>query len=224
MLFLGPDRHYKLGTQDLYGMDVGQEFLPHRKYPSQQLAGSAYWVPEDLFLALLEAILGQLSRAGFRIVVGHGHGPSTKFFLEHAPDWRQKFNLICLSCWGSPHDQEGLGIQVDHAAMNETSLMMALYPERVQMDPLPSDLNSWPLAIGGKDPRIYASPERGEKIIALQKERMAKILQIPRQAKLNLAPNKKDQSTGASATSSIPKRPSSTQRAMAPSCRRSSQA
>jgi creatinine amidohydrolase len=81
-----------------------------------------------------------------------------------------------LVCWGSEHDRQGLGIQVDHAAMNETSLVMALRPELVWMGRLPADLDRWPVAVGGKDPRVHASPEVSRKAIALQVERMAGIL------------------------------------------------
>ena len=43
-------------------------------------------------------------------------------------------------------------------------------------DRLPVDLDQWPIAVGGKDPRIHASPELGQKAIAIQLDRMAGIL------------------------------------------------
>ena len=175
MLFLGPDRMQAHNGHELYGMDICHA-PEDKRYEDQQLPGSAYWVPKETFKIILEAILKQLRRAGFRIVVGHGHGPSTSFFRDHAEEWRDKFGLECLTCWGSEYDREGLGIQVDHAAMNETSLVMALRPELVQMDRLPSDPSDWPLAVGGKDPRVHASPEVGQKAISLQMERMTGIL------------------------------------------------
>jgi len=176
MLFLGPDRVQRDADRELYGMDICRPRAEHKRYPDQQLAGSAYWVPDETFVTILEAILKQLRRAGFHIVVGHGHGPSTKMFAGHADEWREKFGLECFCCWGSDQDGEGLGIQVDHAAMNETSLVMALRPELVQMERLPADLERWPVAVGGRDPRVHAGPEVGRKAIALQTERMAGIL------------------------------------------------
>ena len=176
MLFLGPDRVLHQEGRDLYGMDICRSKDEAHGYEDQQLAGSAYWVPEETFQIMLDATMAQLARAGFRIVVGHGHGPSTSFFAQRAAAWKETFGLECLNCWGSPYDREGLGIQVDHAAMNETSLVMALRPELVQMDRLPADLDRWPVAIGGKDPRVHASPELGRRAIALQVERMAGIL------------------------------------------------
>jgi len=176
MLFLGPDRVRQVDGQTLYGMDICLGAPPERAYPTQQLAGSAYWAPDPVFGILVETTLAQLRRAGFRIVVGHGHGPSTRYFAAHAEAWRDQFGLECLHCWGSPEDREGLGIQVDHAAMNETSLMMALHPELVQMERLSPDPAQWPVGVGGRDPRLYASPELGERALALQVARMAGIL------------------------------------------------
>lgn len=176
MLFMGPDRRRAVGEMELYGMDLCLGAPPEKAYPDQQLAGSAYWVPEDLFGAWVEAILKQLRRAGFRIVVAHGHGPSTGYVQNHAAEWAEWYGLAILTCWGSPLDREGLGIQVDHAAMNETSLVMALRPDLVEMERLPKDPNEWPVGIGGQDPRLYASAELGERILAMNAERMAGIL------------------------------------------------
>jgi creatinine amidohydrolase len=177
MLFLGPDRMQEVDGKEFYGMDTLGEGMPEgQRYKNQQLAGSAYWVPEETFGAIIEATLKQLSRAGFKIVVAHGHGPSTGFFQKNAGQWKEKFSLETFTCWGGELDRQGMGIQVDHAAMNETSLVMALRPELVQMDRLPKDPNSWPVGVGGKDPRKFASAELGHEILKLQTERMAKIL------------------------------------------------
>ncbi|MHC4104744.1 MAG: creatininase family protein, partial [Planctomycetota bacterium] len=177
MLFLGPDRMEKVHGRELYGMEtLGQRGPQEKQYENQQLAGSAYWVPEETFRTIIEATLKQLRRAGFRIVVGHGHGPSTGFFRKHAAVWKKKFGLETFVCWGGESDRKGMGIQVDHAAMNETSLVMALRPQLVQMHRLPEVSDRWPVGVSGKDPRIHASAELGHKIIALQTERMAKIL------------------------------------------------
>jgi len=176
MLFLGPDRREEIDGQELYGMDICKSNNPAQGYPTQKLDGSAYWVDEALYVQILDATLAQLARAGFRIVVGHGHGPSTHTFQAQIERWKAELGLSCLTCWGSPYDKEGLGIQVDHAAMNETSLMMALHPDLVQMDRLPADLDQWPVAVGGQDPRIFASPEVGRRALSLQRERMTTML------------------------------------------------
>jgi len=151
MLFLGPDRH--------------------------ELDGSAYWVSNELFGHIVEAILERLARAGFKIVVAHGHGPSGHFFEDHIATWSKQFGLELYTCW-RPRSEEadGLGIMTDHAAANETSLMMALHPDLVHLDRLSSDPAVWPVAVSGRDPRTEASAERGRRAIDLQAERMASIL------------------------------------------------
>ena len=170
MLFLGPDRHTSDDSADFYGMDLwGKE--------PKQLDGSAYWIKDEIFKELLESTLYQLKRAGFKIVVAHGHGPSTMHFQNNQKEWSEKFGLQLFNCWGSDSDKDGLGIQVDHAAMNETSLMMAIRPDLVDMKALPENLDEWPEAIGGKDPRVHASQTLGEKIIKIQADRMIKLLE-----------------------------------------------
>jgi creatinine amidohydrolase len=175
MLFLGPDRAKEGDGVELYGMDICKASDETKRYQNQQLPGSAYWVSEETFGIIMESILRQLRRAGFRIVVGHGHGPSTALFRDRASIWKEKYGLKCFVC-RSDIDKEWLGIQVDHGAMNETSLIMALRPDLVRMERLPSDLAQWPVAIGGKDPRVHASAELGRRIITLHIERMSKIL------------------------------------------------
>jgi len=173
MLFVGPDRVKEVDGKEFYGMDTaktnGQDGEP------LQLPGSAYWVPDDLFLGLLEAILKQLRRAGFRVVVAHGHGPSTGRFRDHIGEWSERFGLKLFYCWRDD-ESDGLGIQTDHAGANETSLVMALRPELVQMDNLPKDPERWPVSVGGKDPRLHASAERGRRAIEMQAERMAGLI------------------------------------------------
>ncbi|HIJ73438.1 MAG TPA: creatininase family protein [Candidatus Hydrogenedentes bacterium] len=172
MLFVGPDRRTVHEGRELYGMDCHSA----PETPPRQLDGSAYWIEEELFEQILRAVLKQLARAGFKVVVAHGHGPSTDFFIKHSPVWEQEFGLRLFACWGSPEDKAGLGIQTDHAAANETSLVMALRPELVEMDNLDPDPEVWPLAVGGEDPRTHASPDRGKQAIAVQVRRMAAVL------------------------------------------------
>ena len=173
MLFLGPDRRLVAEDGEFYGMDI----LGFPDGRQEQLPGSAYWLDESLFGRVLDAILKQLSRAGFEIVVAHGHGPSTRFFGKRRMEWQEKFDLKLLTCWREPEaEADGLGIQTDHAAANETSLMMALHPELVRMENLPQEPDNWPVAVRGMDPRTEASAELGRRAIRLQKERMVGLL------------------------------------------------
>jgi creatinine amidohydrolase len=172
-LFLGPDGVKKVESFEYYGMDI---FGYSPKAP-QQLIGSAYWIPSDLFLMLFEAVLKQIGRAGFKIVVAHGHGPSVNLVTENSRKLGKKFGLTIMTLWrGKGKRDADMEFQYDHAAMNETSIMMALHPDLVHMENLSKNRKKKPLAIIGKDPRIYASAEHGEKIVQLHLERMERVL------------------------------------------------
>lgn len=189
MLYLGPDIMRMEDEQELYGMDYWLSLEEGRTHMTpQQLDGSSYWVPDELFHQIVEHSIKQLTRAGFRIIVAHGHGPSTRHVIAHWKEWEEKYNVLIYTCWSwdirGENDQvsseksarEGLGIMTDHAAMNETSLMMYYYPDLVKMEQLPSDTATWPLAVAGLDPRLYASAEQGQKAVEFQLERMIQLL------------------------------------------------
>jgi creatinine amidohydrolase len=76
-LFMGPDFDTVISNSEYYGMDCGKLFSNQCTYDIQQMKGSAYWVSDSTFDNLMNGIMKQLSRAGFKIVIAHGHGPST---------------------------------------------------------------------------------------------------------------------------------------------------
>jgi creatinine amidohydrolase len=172
-LFLGPDEVKEVDGCEYYGMDI----YGHLPNAPQQLRGSAYWISPDLFLALFEAVLKQIYRAGFKIVVAHGHGPSTNLVIKNSRRLSKKFDLSIMTVWRNKNQrQPDMEFQYDHAATNETSIMMALHPDLVHIENLPKDNRKKPLAIIGKDPRIHASAKHGEGIIQLQLNRMENVL------------------------------------------------
>ena len=69
-----------------------------------------------------------------------------------------------------------MGIQTDHAAANETSLVMALRPELVKMDNLSSNPAEFPIGVAGEDPRNHASAAAGRRAIDMQLDRMQRVL------------------------------------------------
>jgi creatinine amidohydrolase len=146
-IHLGPDRAKPAGGgQMLIGMDYANSTTPPRP-----LAGSCYWVPAGLHLLIVDAILAQLKRAGFRAVFADGHGPSRSSWSENLAERQARFGLKLFGVtrqiarqWKS---------QVDHAARNETSLMLHLRPDLVDLSQLPSDRSTWPQGVGGQDPR-----------------------------------------------------------------------
>ena len=158
-LFLGPDRvRLQSDGSVLQGMDYAEVTTPPR-----QLDGSCYRIGEGLFLSLVENVLAQAKRAGFQVIVADGHGPSRWAFGHAADGWEQEFGLKLVSV--SRDFKEGWKSQMDHAARNETSLMMALRPDLVDLSRLSPDRSIWPQGVGGEDPRD-STPEYGEACLA----------------------------------------------------------
>jgi creatinine amidohydrolase len=170
-LFLGPDRRLDHEGEPYYGMDIFSfpDGIPRR------LEGSAYWVDHEFYEKMLDHIVAQLVRVGFRILVGHGHGPSVQAWLGRKIAWETRYGIKVFACWRED-ESDGLGIQTDHAAANETSLVMALRPDLVKMDQLNPDPDVPALGIHGDDPRVHASPERGRKALDMQRKRMVGLL------------------------------------------------
>ncbi len=146
-IYLGPDRAKP--TDDgkmLVGMDYAESTTPPR-----QLDGSCYWVPAGFHLLLVDSILVQLKRAGFHAAFADGHGPSRTSWVENLPERQARFGL---KLFGVTKDiARQWKSQVDHAARNETSLMMHLRPDLVDLSQLPSSRSTWPQGVGGQDPR-----------------------------------------------------------------------
>lgn len=176
MLFVGPDPYdTTINGRDYYGMDCGRLFSEQCSYEIQQLTGSVYWVPDSAFDNMMHGMMQQLSRAGFKMVVAHGHGPSTNYIGEHAGEFKDRYKLLVLNCWGN--DTADLCLQCDHAGANETSVMMYLHPGLVHMEKLPGDTAIWPLGMLGLDPRIHASREHGKAIVDFEVDKMKKVIQ-----------------------------------------------
>lgn len=189
MLYQGPDSVRMIDGEVYIGMDhfLNQEGR-REYYHEQQLDGSCYWVSDELFKSILESSIQQLARAGFKIIVAHGHGPSTQTVLRYWEEWEEEYDVLIYTAWawnvrGEYDDEasnragEGIGIMTDHAARNETSLMMYFYPELVRMDLLPTDTASWPVGVWGVDPREYASSELGKEAVDYHLERMKEVLE-----------------------------------------------
>jgi creatinine amidohydrolase len=146
-IWLGPDRI--TGQDDgwsLVGMDTADTTTPQR-----QLPGSCYWLPKGLFMALIEAFLAQAKRAGFRCIVADGHGPSRDAWAEMADAWETQFGFTLISA--ARDFPARWRTQTDHAGRNETSIMMAVAPELVDLSQLPAEREVWPQGVHGEDPR-----------------------------------------------------------------------
>jgi creatinine amidohydrolase len=157
-LFLGPDRARQAADGSvLIGMDYADTTTPPR-----QLDGSCYWSPEGLFLLLCEQIISQARRAGFQMIVADGHGPSRWAWAHNVDAWEARFQVRLVSV---ERDLPGWRSQMDHAARNETSLLLALRPDLVDLAQLADDRVVWPQGVGGEDPRD-ATAAYGEECLA----------------------------------------------------------
>ena len=150
-IWLGPDQIIAQDQgPDLIGMDANDTTTPNR-----QLPGSLYWIPKGLFLMLIESILAQAARAGFKSIVADGHGPSRGAWAEMVDSWEKQFGLKLIS---ATRDFPGKWrTQMDHAGRNETSILMAVAPELVDLSLLPEDRGQWPQGVLGEDPRDATS-------------------------------------------------------------------
>ena len=172
MLFLGPDNVLFDYNNDYWGMD----YWSFDEGKPQQLEGSAYKISAGLYSNILHAIMSNMKRSGFKAVVGHGHGPSTGQFAMHNEIFEKSYGIKCYTLWelGLNGDE---GIQTDHAAFNETSIMLGLHPDLVDMS-LFKD-GETPVGVSGTDPRGNATHQTGINIIEKNVAEISeKLLQI----------------------------------------------
>ena len=162
ILFMGPDRVFHDHEKSFYGMDINTEGALHTYYV-QQLKGSAYWLEKELFQDYLRSIFAQLSRAGVRIVVGHGHGPSIHAFQELTEEAEEKYGLRIFTAWTYAEDEK-LKYQNDHAGANETSIVMAVRPDLVDFGQVKEDESNL-IGIAGRHPVRDSSAEFGNEIL-----------------------------------------------------------
>jgi creatinine amidohydrolase len=131
----------------------------------------------ELVEAWVRATIGELVRRGFGVVVVlTGHGPlDLNHLLKRvcAESEAQHPGLFAYGlCWlelnaarlVAPEADEPTS--VDHAALVETSWMLALEPDLVRLERLADDPEAAHAGIYGRNPRFTASAEFGERQIA----------------------------------------------------------
>jgi creatinine amidohydrolase len=150
---------------------------------SAVLAPSGYWavggvpypytldLPQEFIERLYESALTQFANMGFRVILAFtGHfGLAQTLALKRAAC---KAMQACRDTQGCPaailplteYDlTTDLGYDGDHAAMGETSLLMAVRPDLVRLEAVAADT---PLeGIIGEDPRRRASAMRGGELL-----------------------------------------------------------
>ena len=87
-----------------------------------------------------------------------GHGPSRGSWVRELKRREAHFGLKLFGVTAGISKQGKS--QTDHAALNETSLMMHYKPDLVDMSQLSQSRSDWPLGVAGDDPRD-ATAEQG---------------------------------------------------------------
>jgi len=131
--------------------------------------GPAGW---EVYHGLLQSIFAEIERVGFLVaVVVAGHYPLHDPASKAAEEYMQRGDLKILTCIGYDLVTD-LGYRGDHAGKWETSLLLALIPELVDLSRLEGEEEP-PLGVSGDDPRD-ASVEFGEEAVRHIVERVYK--------------------------------------------------
>lgn len=137
-------------------------FVGPSRLPPPHHDEDCFWISTGLFLQLVEGVLEQAKRVGFKVIVADGHGPSRRSIMPYAEAWSERFGLqLVVPLWNVTPWKS----QIDHAGKNETSLMMALHSHLVDLGRLPVAPAPLPKGISGDDPR-NSTAEYGEQCIA----------------------------------------------------------
>ena len=129
--------------------------------------GKSYHEADRFYIELLVHMLREVQSLGFIVItIIAGHYP----LLHHAKAACQWYSLglpetpntRAWACSGYELVKDQIPDAGDHAAKWETSLLMTLRPELVDMSRLPDDPEEELIGVGGIDPRDSASAEYGE--------------------------------------------------------------
>jgi creatinine amidohydrolase len=116
-------------------------------------------------------VIDQLNHRGFELVVLlTGHGPLDLLHLlkrvsrERSAAGRAAYAACYLefNASGLTEPQRGEPTVIDHASTVETSWMLALQPECVELNALPDDPEAVPVGVYGRNPRFTASRAWGQ--------------------------------------------------------------
>lgn len=178
-LAIGNDAIKAAALCDRVAEKAGGVVLPpvYSGYQTMKRAGFRHTLEmkEATVRALAYDLLRGLESEGFQVVViltGH-YGSRHVAALKDVGEKFGKGKEIRV--WVLPEYEvvTDLGYEGDHAAKWETSILMHLRPELVDMGQLSADLDEKLEGVGGDDPRVHASPEVGREIVEAIVARMA---------------------------------------------------
>lgn len=134
--------------------------------------GTSLEEQQEQYVKLLIHIFREIESLGFKAVLCiTGHYPLIRHAREACSRYEKTGKMKAFAAIG--YDlAEDLGYRGDHAAKWETSLLMALRPELVDMSRLSRCPKEPPLGVIGEDPRTGASEEFGKKAVDAVTDRM----------------------------------------------------
>ncbi len=137
-------------------VNLGFDIYPNldlKEYPNKQY--DCYHLNEDSYIDIINQYCSRMQHIGFKkIFVLAGHYPNARLLSDH---FSNRENIFLYT------EAELVGEKGDHAGKWETSLMMYLFPNGVNLDLMKNKKNRL-MAVNGIDP-IEASKEYGEKMV-----------------------------------------------------------
>lgn len=155
--YFGTDREHHLSGKTFHGMDARA---------GRVLVGSVYFLKRELFLVLLRSVAKNVADQGFRklVIVSAHSGTAQQDVLEVLV--KEKIETLRVLAFPGRKFTGG----IDHAGKIETSLMMAIRPELVNLKRLKKPYE----ALVGED------PVRAERALGIRQLREI-VLQIKRE-------------------------------------------
>jgi creatinine amidohydrolase len=168
-LFFGEPRQTKLmeANHDEDGRIAAKMGLPPESFASGYMHASEL-EEDECYLRLLVHVLFQMQSLGFRVIVlMAGHYPLLSHARAAVELYRLHGSARAWACTGYELVGDEIPDAGDHAAAWETSLMLALRPDLVDLSRLPAGGGAETLiGVSGRDPREHASAEFGERGVA----------------------------------------------------------
>lgn len=129
---------------------------------AERSRGAGGW---RLWIELINHMFFEIESFGYRCIVPiPGHYPLFRPLDRAIEKYRKEGGSCDIFTIKDPMFDE-TGQAGDHAAMFETSLMMALFPDKVDLSRLDKDLSKPNIGVMGDDPRLYASREFGMQVL-----------------------------------------------------------
>jgi creatinine amidohydrolase len=160
--------------------------LPRENFRRGYMGGKTIEEQAHFYNELLFHCYHQIESLGFKAIMAVcGHFP-LRVFVNYTAAIFMRESVVRVECC-LPHEsiadkaQEFGGRIGDHGGRWETSVLMALRPELVDLSRLDPDPKAWPAGIGGEDPR-QASVEFGRRcadaMVENMAERAGKLIQL----------------------------------------------